>query len=53
MNQINLKTHYTAQELADMRLHRLPETRRNCGGAKTNSGILVLNLAEVVVTNIR
>ncbi|HCU2117777.1 TPA: transposase [Klebsiella pneumoniae] len=27
MNQINLKTHYTAQELADLRLPGLPETR--------------------------
>lgn len=27
MNQINLKTHYTAQELADFRLPGLPETR--------------------------
>ncbi|WP_319922054.1 DNA-binding protein [Klebsiella variicola] len=38
MNQINLKTHYTAQELADMRLPGLPETRPGIvARAKTNS----------------
>ncbi|HIF5901779.1 TPA: DNA-binding protein, partial [Raoultella ornithinolytica] len=38
MNQINLKTHYTAQELADMRLPGLPETRPGIvARAKTNA----------------
>jgi putative transposase len=38
MNQINLKTHYTAQELADFRLPGLPETRPGIVARAKNHG---------------
>jgi hypothetical protein len=54
MNQINLKTHYTAQELADFRLPGLPETRPGIvAGPKTMVGIRVQERVVEVVTSIQ
>ncbi|MFB5079617.1 DNA-binding protein, partial [Raoultella sp. C349492] len=38
MTQINLKTHYTAQELADMQLPGMPETRPGVAARAKNHG---------------